>query len=393
MSETLTSTQSDALPASLRREWLVIAIAGALALFAGCLLLALVWSQDHALRWLLQAELIWLLLVYLTWQRLPLNRRATEAPLYNTLGPANRLTLLRAWLIATVAGFVFQPWPEGPALAWLPGMLYFAAAMLDRVDGLVARRSGQGSLLGEALDTISDALGLAVASLLAVGYGQTHWSFLIFAAAYYLFHLGMRWRKARGLPVYPLPPALHRRVWAGFQMGYLVVALWPLFYPPLTWLGGFAFMMPALIGFVVDWLIVSGRINRHAETTDRRFAWLTGFSLSVFQPGLRLLVVIALILSLNQHGLPPFPNSAGWLNTIVLGSFAFTALMLVLGVAGRYFSLLMVGLLGGYYISNPLLPIDYVLFCAVVWLLMLGTGRFSLWQQDDHWLNSYDGAD
>ena len=52
----------------------------------------------------------------------------------------------------------------------------------------------------------------------------------------------------------------------------------------------------------------------------------------------------------------------------------------------------MVSLLGWYYISNPLLPVDYVLFCSVVWVLLLGTGRFSLWQEDDHWLNRYDGA-
>jgi len=25
-------------------------------------------------------------------------------------------------------------------------------------------------------------------------------------------------------------------------------------------------------------------------------------------------------------------------------------------------------------------------------VLLLGTGRFSLWQEDDHWLNRYDGA-
>jgi hypothetical protein len=28
----------------------------------------------------------------------------------------------------------------------------------------------------------------------------------------------------------------------------------------------------------------------------------------------------------------------------------------------------------------------------VIWLLLLGTGRFSLWQEDDHWLNGYDGS-
>ncbi len=392
MPDSLHNPDMDSLPVSLRREWLWLSIGGAIALLPGCLLLALAWQPSAALQWLLQAEIVWALLSYLTWQRLPLNRRELSAPLYAQLGPANRVTLLRAWLIATVAGFVFQPWPGGAVMAWVPGMLYFAAAMLDRVDGLVARRSGQHSILGEALDTIADALGLAVASLLAVGYGQTHWSFLLFGAAYYLFHIGIRWRKSRNLPIYPLPPAIHRRVWAGFQMGYLVVALWPLFHPPLTWLGGVAFMLPALIGFLVDWLIVSGRINRQADAVNRRFAWLTGFSLSVLQPGLRLVVVMTLILSLWQSGLPALPASTAWMNMILLAGFALTSLMLLLGVAGRYFSLLLIGLLAWYYMTNPLQPVDYVLFCAVVWLLMLGTGRFSLWQQDADWLYGYDGA-
>jgi len=94
-----------------------------------------------------------------------------------------------------------------------------------------------------------------------------------------------------------------------------------------------------------------------------------------------------------QSGLPLLPsNSPTWMNNIMVGGFILAGLMILLGVAGRYFSLIMVSLLGWYYISNPLLPVDYILFCSVVWVLLLGTGRFSLWQEDDHWLNRYDGA-
>ena len=215
--------------ASLKREFTRIGWWGVVGLAGGSILLGLSWRWQGALQWLAMAGLICAFICYQTKRRLPLNRPNPEAPLYRELGWANRLTLLRAWLIAAVAGFLFQPWPEGPALAWMPGMLYFFAAMLDRVDGYVARRAGQSSLLGNELDTVSDALGLAVASLLAFGYGQVHWSYLLLGIAYYLFHAGILWRNLRGLLVYPLPPALHRRAWAGFQMGFLVVALWPLF--------------------------------------------------------------------------------------------------------------------------------------------------------------------
>ena len=386
MSDTLRAdAQQTPIDGLLKREFFLIACLGLAGLVVGGLLLGL--------QWLVQAGLIWAFICYQTKRRLPLNRPSPDAPLYKNLGWANRLTLLRAWLIAAVAGFLFQAWPEGPALSWLPGMLYLFAAVLDRVDGFVARRSGQSSLLGNDLDTVSDAIGLAIASLLAFGYGQVHWSYLLFGIAYYLFHAGIMWRDSRGLPVYPLPPALHRRTWAGFQMGFLAVALWPLVRPPITTLGGFAFMLPAILGFLVDWLIVSGRIDRQAEAVNRRFQWLTDFSQGVFQPALRLVVVVTLAVSVLQSGLPLLPsNSPSWMNNIMLVGFILAGLMILLGVAGRYFSLIMVSLLGWYYISNPLLPVDYILFCSVVWVLLLGTGRFSLWQEDDHWLNRYDGA-
>jgi len=113
----------------------------------------------------------------------------------------------------------------------------------------------------------------------------------------------------------------------------------------------------------------------------------------VLQPALRILVVALLCATVLQSGLPLLAgNSGAMLNTILTGGLAFTSVMVLLGIAGRYFSLLLMGLLAWYYITNPLLPVDYVLFCCVIWLLMLGTGRFSLWQEDDHWLNGYDGA-
>ncbi len=377
----------------LLREFALLALGGAAGLIGGCFLLALSWQWIDSLQWLAQASLAWAFLCYQTKRRLPLNRQSEDAPIYPTFGWANRLTLFRAWLIAAIAGFLFQPWPEGPLMAWLPGMLYFFAAVFDRVDGFVARRTGQSSLLGLELDTVADALGLAVASLLAFSYGQVHWSYLLFGVAYYLFHAGILWRNSRGLPVFPLPPALHRRTWAGFQMGYLVVALWPLFYPPLTSLAGFAFMLPAVLGFLVEWLIVSGRINRWDKSVDRRFRWITSFSHTVFQPALRSFVVIALTLSLLQSGFSPLPaGSSTWMNNIMLSGFLLTSLMLLLGIAGRYFSLILVGLLSWYYLTNTLQLLDYALFCGVIWLLLLGTGRFSLWTEDDHWLKGYDGA-
>jgi CDP-diacylglycerol--glycerol-3-phosphate 3-phosphatidyltransferase len=393
MPDTSSVSNQQAIMASLKSEFFRLGRLGVAGLVATSIILSLIWRWSGALQWAAQAVLIWVFVCYQTKRRLHLNRPEPDAPLYKDLGLANRLTLLRSWLIAAVAGFVFQPWPEGPALAWLPGMIYFFAAILDRIDGFAARRTGQSSLLGTELDTVSDALGLAVAALLAFGYGQVHWSYLLVGITYYLFHAGMLWRKSRELPVYPLPPAFHRRAWAGFQMGFLVVALWPLFFPPITKLAGFAFMTPVLLGFFIDWLFVSGRIDQPADGVNRSLQKLGVLSYHVLQPSLRILIVIMLIVSVLQSGLPLLSgNSSTWLNKIMFGGFAFTSLMVLLGIAGRYFSLLLMCLLAWYYITKPLLPVDYLLFCCVIWLLLLGTGRFSLWQGDDHWLNGYDGA-
>jgi CDP-diacylglycerol--glycerol-3-phosphate 3-phosphatidyltransferase len=388
-----TSTVKDQDTPSLKQELSRLIVFGGAALAASCFLLGLIWSWPSALQWVFQAGLIWAFICFQTQRRLHLNRPEAAAPLYKSLGLANQLTLLRSWLIACVAGFVFQPWPDGAALSWLPGIIYFFAAILDRVDGFAARRTGQFSLLGTELDTVSDALGLVVAAVLAYGYGQVHWSYLLVGIAYYLFHAGMLWRSSRDLQVYPLPPAFHRRAWAGFQMGFLVVALWPLFFPPITKLAGFAFMTPVLLGFLIDWLFVSGRIKQQEGGGNQRIQKLGVFSYSVLQPGLRLIVVVLLAASVLQSELPLIAgNNAALLNNILMLGLVFTSLMVLLGIAGRYFSLLLMGLLAWYYITNPLLPVDYVLFCCVIWLLLLGTGRFSIWQEDDHWLNGYDGA-
>ena len=388
MSKVMASGENSPELKGLRRELFQLSAGGFIALLISAVWLAQLWHEAAALQWFVQSNLLWLFVCYQTHRRLHLNYPDQGSPLYNNLGWGNRLTLVRSWLIAATGGFLFQAWPEGAWLAWLPGMVYFAGAVLDRVDGFVARRTGQMSQLGNELDTVSDALGLAIAALLAWGYGQVHWTYLAMGAAYYLFHAGLLWRRLRGLPVFPLPPAMHRRAWAGFQMGYLVVALWPLFYPPVTVVAGFAFMLPALTGFIIDWLIVSGRIDRQSDTANQQFDTLTLISVSVLQPGLRLAIVGLLAWSLWQVGYPPVVIAGEtWPSIVLLANFVLAGSMVLIGVAGRYFCLLLVGLLGWFYISHPMQAVDYVLFCCVVWSMLLGSGRYCLWQEDSHWIN------
>lgn len=341
------------------------------------------FTTIDALQWLLIADCLWFYVCWQLWQRLELNRASVDAPLYPTLGWANRLTLLRGGLIALTGGFLFQPQAAG-LMAWVPGALYTLAAILDRMDGFVARRSKQTSLLGTELDTVYDALGLVVAPLLAVGYGKIHWSFLLVSAAYYVFVWGLYWRRTHNLPVYPLMPSMLRRTLAGFQMGFIAFILLPCFQAPLTVIIGIAFMLPILLGFLVDWLVVSGRIESNT-TNSHFFNRLAQISRNSFQPLLRLVLAIAFLLFITSNNL----LSLTWLPIILFLAVAMT----FFGLAGRVGALLVVVLVALLQGDKPVDAITAIIIFSGVWLMLLGTGRFSLWQWDDQWVNRRDGEE
>ena len=336
-------------------------------------------ASVSTLYWLILSVLFWIYCCYQLYIRLDLNRPNAGELLYPDLGWANRLSIMRGFLIAMTGGFLFQDWPDS-WLMYLPGVLYTLAAIIDRVDGFVARKSGRTSLLGIDLDTLFDALGLAVAPLLAVLYGQIHWSYLLFSGAYYLFQWGIHRRKQLGLPVYTLPPNKLRRAWAGFQMGFIGVVLFPIFSPPVTTVAGFAFMLPVLIGFTIDWCIVSGRIDPQQTVTATRFSQIDRFGQTVLLPLLRL-VITALILAQVQ-----IPDS------LIDGGLLLAAFLVLFGIAGRIAALVLIGLLGILSMDIVLNTTGLVLLFGTVWLLLMGTGHYSLWRRDEDWVNRYDGT-
>ena len=343
-------------------------------------------SWKMGLQWLLQAGLLWTWVWYLTWNRSDLNRTSPDSPLLNNLGWANRLTLLRGYLIALTGGFLFQQDISG-LVSWIPGLLYGAAAILDRVDGFVARKSKQTTLLGAELDTVFDALGLLVAPLLAIAMGKIHWSYLSLSFAFYFFQWGIYWRRKHGLAIYPLMPSQLRRVLAGFQMGFVALALLPCFAAEQTLVCGFAFLIPVLVGFIVDWLVVSGRINVESIRTTTFFSRLLKISRTIFQPGLRIFLFIGSLFMLYRVDI--FSASPGK-EVFLMLSFVLGISLVLLGSAGRVGALIVLLLLAGS--AEPMTGLGIALLCSGSWLLLLGTGRFSLWQWDDVWVNRQDGA-
>ena len=62
------------------------------------------------------------------------------------------------------------------------------------------------------------------------------------------------------------------------------------------------------------------------------------------------------------------------------------------GFAGRIGALLLLVLLGLYFDPIATSMVGTGLIVTLSWLLLLGTGRFSVWQWDDAWVKRYDGA-
>lgn len=86
------------------------------------------------------------------------------------LGPANRVTIVRAMIVALLAACIRESTRPDLATAVVAGIAL--TAILDGVDGWLARRSGMASALGARLDMETDALLVLVASILVWQFGK-----------------------------------------------------------------------------------------------------------------------------------------------------------------------------------------------------------------------------
>jgi CDP-diacylglycerol--glycerol-3-phosphate 3-phosphatidyltransferase len=251
----------------LRIQWWT-ALVLCLSILLGSFLM-FAW-RNHGLnnaQWILQALTVTMFVLGLLRYGLKWNYRPDHSNLMSTLGYGTWLTIIRGALIAVLAGYLFQPWLVSKfspgAYSWTPGLLYIAAAVLDFFDGRVARASQHETRLGAFLDINFDALGLLIASLVAVWYGQLPVAYLSVGCAYYIYRTGIWLRKTLSKPVTEPGPWRGARIIAGVQMGFVGIALLPILRPPATTLTAYIVMIPLLIGFVRDWMIVCGyRISK-----------------------------------------------------------------------------------------------------------------------------------
>ncbi|MEJ5913742.1 CDP-alcohol phosphatidyltransferase family protein [Pseudokineococcus sp. 1T1Z-3] len=137
--------------------------------------------------------------------------------------PADRVTLARTVLVGGTATLVVLALlGEAPERSWWLIALAAPAAILDSVDGAVARRTGTSSVAGARLDMEVDAALLLVLSV-ALGPVVGWWVLGVGLARYAFVLAGL----LRPQLQEPLPYSLARRVVAGAQAAVLVTALAP----------------------------------------------------------------------------------------------------------------------------------------------------------------------
>lgn len=234
-----------------RRRWLFVGGGSGAVLVAGVAALWVAVGPRGGLTW---AGVAGPLLLYEAW--FFASRRAKRGGPATSIRPPNAVTMVRGWLYAIAGGFVALP--PTALLAWVPGLCYGLGALLDQVDGRVARRTGAESRLGEQLDMAFDTLGFLIAPSVAVAWGRLPAWYLLLPAAQYLFRLGREARRRRGRPVTELSPNELRRALSGLQMGFLSVALLPIVPPGPLAVVAAAVLAPSLAMFARDWLVVAG---------------------------------------------------------------------------------------------------------------------------------------
>lgn len=185
--------------------------------------------------------------------------RTIESVGSQPLTVATWVTLARGWLLVPFAGFLFIDSGGGTG-AWIPGGLFAAAALLDAVDGTIARRTDSVSELGGRLDVEIDSAIVLLGSVAVVLAGSAPVPFLAVGVARYAFVAGIGWRRARGLPVVELDSSQRRRLAGALVMATIWLAVLPVPGPGASRAIATIGAVPVLAGFLRDWLFVSGRI-------------------------------------------------------------------------------------------------------------------------------------
>ena len=175
------------------------------------------------------------------------------------LGAANRVTLLRAALIAVIAGASLLPQAMAAGASWF-ALLSLVALALDGVDGWVARRSGSASAFGARFDMELDAFFILVLCLAVWQLDKAGIWVLCIGAMRYAFVIAMRPWPWLGNA---LPESLRRKAVCVLQVGSLLLCL----LPAVTATVASTLLLISLLSLSLSFAIDIGWLYRHAHAT------------------------------------------------------------------------------------------------------------------------------
>ena len=148
----------------------------------------------------------------------------THAP-HARFGAANRVTLARLMMIALLAAGVGETALRSDGWGWVLVVVATTTALLDAVDGPLARGSGLASTFGARFDMESDAFLVLVLSLLVMWLDKAGAWILAAGLMRYAFVAAARtWTWL----AQPLPPSLRRKTVCVVQIVCLIVCLAPI---------------------------------------------------------------------------------------------------------------------------------------------------------------------
>ena len=164
---------------------------------------------------------------------------------HRRFGRANQLTLIRAVLVVLLIAFI----GEARAPAGIAFAIALLAAILDALDGRVARASGLASAYGARFDMETDALLILALSVLLWSRGTVGAWVLASGALRYFYVLALALVPRLNVP---LPPSRRRQTLAVVQVVALLAAFAPFVPAPLGQLSAAIGLAGLAISFGID---------------------------------------------------------------------------------------------------------------------------------------------